>query len=733
MRSSTDVSGKASTLSAWPGGIAPTLAILGAGFLSGATVFLAATALDSNRFSVLLLLAGISAGAIAWFIQRRDRRQLHAVVEQVSDAVAVLKLHSDGTFDVMYANRQARRLCDLATGSAASFPLLQIPPLLEKLRLAAAGQQGQQEEISLPADGEQPRCLYCQIMPVPCGAAVVIRDISAHKAEEKETRENRAFLQSLIEYLPVLIFAKSFRQDNYDKMVVWNKTAEHVMGYSTEQVVGKSNDEIFPSKVADTLNALDRQMLAAPKVVTIPEFPYRRPDGALCYLRSTSVPLFGEEGRVDYILGMVEDITARRAQEWDLRTQRAELAAINDALPVGLFRTDAEGRVLYVNVAFERMMGLQFEQIARVGWHAALHPDDRDTVLAEWARAMHNDRPYENTLRFMVGKNRILWASVKSAQIRMDGKVRGYVGSVDDITLRLQAEQDVLKGERWLRTIADNLPALIAYIDKDQHYRFTNINYEKLFHREDAQVLGSHVSEVFGAEYYAFTSNRITAALRGERVSFERESKDRAGRLRCWRVEYIPDVQDGKVAGFYSMVLDITEAKELENRLRTLARIDSLTGLANRSWFNEKLTQAITDCDARGLHLGILFLDIDQFKTFNDTFGHHGGDLVLREFSRRLTACVRHTDTVARLAGDEFVILLIGNDIGLETEIVAKKIIAEMRRDIALPSGPCQVTTSIGITVRRHGENDTEMLLRRADEALYAAKSQGRNSYRSVL
>jgi len=238
---------------------------------------------------------------------------------------------------------------------------------------------------------------------------------------------------------------------------------------------------------------------------------------------------------------------------------------------------------------------------------------------------------------------------------------------------------------------------------------------------------------VFGGEYYSFTSDRIAAALRGERVTFEREATDRAGHKRCWRVEYIPDVQDGKVVGFYSMVLDITESKDLENRLRTLARTDSLTGLANRAWFNEKLAQAIVDSDAGGLRVGLLFLDIDHFKSFNDTFGHHGGDLVLREFSRRLTACVRHTDTVARLAGDEFVIILVGDDIERQTETVAKKIMEEMRRDFTLPSGPCRVTTSIGITIRREAESDTEMLLRRADDALYKAKSRGRNSYVSVL
>ena len=706
-------------------------AAFGAGLAAGGLAFLAASSAGEIGFAAVLCAVGVAVAA-ASLLLGRDGGQLRAVAEQGMDAVAILRPRAGARFDVVYANGKAAPLCGLVAPFFAA-NVLQLPAVREKLHAAAAARQRLEGEIVLQREGEPDRWLHCQFIPAPRGVALVMRDVTLRKTEEREMHENRAFWQSLIEHLPVLIFAKSFRRDNYDKMVVWNKTAEHVMGYGAEQVIGKSNHEIFPAKVADTLNALDRQMLAAPKVMTIPEFPYRRPDGTLCYLRSVSVPLFGDNGKIEHILGIVEDITARRAQELELRSQRMELAVINDSLPVGLFRTDAEGRVAYVNAAFTRMMEMDAEHIAREGWHAAIHPEDRGMVLEEWARAMQSDLPYENTLRFAVGKNRILWATVKAAQICTDGKVRGYVGSVDDITARLQAEQDVLKGERWLRAIADNLPALIAYVDRDQRYRFTNVNYEKLFYREGAQVLGSHVSEVFGGEYHAFTSSRIAAALRGERIGFEREAVDRAGRKRCWRVEYIPDLQEGKVAGFYSMVLDITESKELENRLRTLARTDSLTGLANRAWFNEKLHEAIADCDARGLQLGILFLDIDQFKSFNDNFGHHGGDLVLREFSRRLTACVPQGDTVARLAGDEFVILLTGSEAGQAAEAVAKTIIDDMRREFTLPSGPCRVTASIGITVRREGESDAEMLLRRADEALYAAKSQGRNSYASLL
>jgi len=675
---------------------------------------------------------------------REMEAELHASIDCSLDAFIIFKPDVGATgeiadFRFSYLNAKAASLFDMAQRDLLKCKIGEILPVsrtngwFDLLVSVSISQQSIQGEYEVDSPAIHARWLHYQVVPLVDGLAVTMRDISTQKRDEVEMRENRAFLQSLIEYLPVLIFAKSFKGNTADKLVVWNKTAEHVMGYSAEQVIGKNNSEIFPSKVADTLNALDRQMLVDPKVVIIPEFPYRRPDGELRYLHSISVPLFGEAGTVDYILGIVEDITVRRAQDWTLRNQQAEMEAVNDALPLGLFRTDSGGNVIYVNSTFEKMTGLDLEELKQHGWPRAVHADDRQHVQDEWTTAIGNDLPYQGTHRFQRRDGKLLWASVKAAQIRLDGKVRGYVGSVDDITARRQAEQAVLQGERWLRTITDNLPALIAYVDVDERYRFSNIHYERAYNTRDGNLFGRRVRDVFDSEDYALTSERMATALAGEKVSFERESVDQHGVKRYWRVEYIPDLQDAKVAGFYSMVMDITESKQVENRLRALARIDSLTGLANRSYFNEKLTAAIASSEHDKLLLAVMFLDIDHFKAFNDSFGHHGGDLVLREFSRRLTACIRHTDTVARLAGDEFVILLQGASMADETEVVAKKIMAEMERDFDVLGNICRVTTSIGITIRRNDETDIETLLRRADDALYTAKSAGRNTFKITL
>ncbi|MDF3034803.1 MAG: hypothetical protein K0S28_77, partial [Paucimonas sp.] len=295
------------------------------------------------------------------------------------------------------------------------------------------------------------------------------------------------------------------------------------------------------------------------------------------------------------------------------------------------------------------------------------------------------------------------------------------------------AEQALLRSEQRLRMIADNLPVLIAYVDADECYCFCNRNYQALFSLRGKSVIGMSVRDVLGEDAYALSSDKIKAVLDGTRISFERRTSE-GGSLRFWRVDYVPDLEvNGRIPGFYVMVLDITELKLVESRLQDLARHDKLTGLANRHHFEEKLKEAVTRSQRSDEVLALMYLDIDRFKLINDTLGHHGGDQVLREFAKRLIASVRQTDLVARLAGDEFVVLLAGLQSSEEAELVASKIIDCMVTAFEFSGGTRKVTTSIGITLQRKGEYDAEAMLRRADEALYVAKSAGRNNYRLMF
>lgn len=167
--------------------------------------------------------------------------------------------------------------------------------------------------------------------------------------------------------------------------------------------------------------------------------------------------------------------------------------------------------------------------------------------------------------------------------------------------------------------------------------------------------------------------------------------------------------------------------------LQALARVDTLTRLPNRYSFNEKLPQALARARRQGNIVALMFLDVDHFKAINDNFGHAVGDAVLVEFAQRLSSSVRITDTVARLAGDEFVIVLEGLRGEDEAQLVAHKIVAGLQRPFDLSGRAIQVSSSIGIAVHSEGVIEPAQLLARADSALYQAKAAGRNTFRTQM
>jgi diguanylate cyclase (GGDEF)-like protein len=186
----------------------------------------------------------------------------------------------------------------------------------------------------------------------------------------------------------------------------------------------------------------------------------------------------------------------------------------------------------------------------------------------------------------------------------------------------------------------------------------------------------------------------------------------------------------GRLTGFLGVGYDITLQKQAEAKLLQLARSDALTGLANRAHFEEHLAAAIDRSKRRGVAMALLFLDIDHFKAVNDTYGHEGGDTVLKAFAQRLCRLTRTTDLVARLAGDEFVVVLEGSVDQDSVRRIADDVIVAMREPIRIFDTPQTVSVSIGVALLDPAATypDTP-LLRRADNALYAAKRGGRGGY----
>ena len=282
------------------------------------------------------------------------------------------------------------------------------------------------------------------------------------------------------------------------------------------------------------------------------------------------------------------------------------------------------------------------------------------------------------------------------------------------------------RSETRLRTIADNMPVMIAYVDKDQRYQFCNNIYEAWFGKPVDNIIGRTVAEVVG-DLYPTVRPHIRKALSGENVFFE-FSRPYLGQLQYLHVNYIVDIAGDDVAGIYILMQDVTDTVTRQLVLEHEVAHDSLTGLANRFGAMNHIRNAMARARRSGIPMALMFLDLNKFKEINDTLGHDAGDQALIGFSRRLKGCMRETDTVARLAGDEFVIIAERLVNGVQDAyLIASKILLALQSPIACGETGRLIGTSIGIAMFRDEQESEAELLRRADEAMYEAKRHGAN------
>ena len=287
------------------------------------------------------------------------------------------------------------------------------------------------------------------------------------------------------------------------------------------------------------------------------------------------------------------------------------------------------------------------------------------------------------------------------------------------------------EAERFARAIIDNAGEGIVVYDRELRSVLWNDFMKELTGLEAVEVLGRPAGEVFPQEQG--NEELLLRALAGETVSspdlhYEVPATGRQGWLSAVYRPYV-DEETGETAGVIAVLRDITERKEAEQQIEYQAYHDALTGLANRRLFQEHLSLALALAQRRQKEVAVLFLDLDHFKVINDSLGHTIGDALLQETAARLKNAVREGDTVARVGGDEFTIVLQELPNAQEAAIVARKVLRTIAAPMEVSGHRLYVTTSIGITVFPADGEDAETLLKNADAAMYRAKAEGRNTY----
>ena len=312
---------------------------------------------------------------------------------------------------------------------------------------------------------------------------------------------------------------------------------------------------------------------------------------------------------------------------------------------------------------------------------------------------------------------------------------------------RVAAEAALRQSEERMRLVANNVPALISYVDREQRYRFSNRTYDAWFGIAHEQMIGRTVAEVFGDEAYARMRQDIERCIDGETVEFEFTTTD-GNRRRTMHISCVPHLgarteHGSEVLGFYMLANDVTALKRAQEdlrfaavqlqhdarRLEFLAHHDTLTGLPNRAMFADRAREAVAHARRHDKTAAFLFLDMDNFKQVNDSLGHETGDGLLKVMASRLRASVRGDDFVARIGGDEFCVLLQDIAEPHEAAAVAQKLVAELSKPCLVGEHEVSSGASIGIACVPQDGDDVGTLLRLADHAMYRAKQLGRNGY----
>ena len=288
----------------------------------------------------------------------------------------------------------------------------------------------------------------------------------------------------------------------------------------------------------------------------------------------------------------------------------------------------------------------------------------------------------------------------------------------------LQAENDLMT------FILDSIPDYVSYVDADLTYRLCNRKYEIEKGMTREKFLGKHVIEFVGKQGFASIQQYVDRVLKGELVTYEDHIDYRYLAEQDVQVQYAPQQsEDGAVIGFSVYVRNITAQHRAEEMLRRQAQHDPLTDLPNRILFNARLEQAIGRANRISGQLVVLFIDLDGFKQVNDAYGHEAGDQVLQDVANKLIESVRRSDTLARIGGDEFV-LLVEDVQGLgQVKSLANKVVESISSLHTPALKKVRISASIGISLYPDHGNDTRTLLVRADEAMYEAKRQGKQRY----
>jgi diguanylate cyclase (GGDEF)-like protein/PAS domain S-box-containing protein len=467
--------------------------------------------------------------------------------------------------------------------------------------------------------------------------------------------------------------------------------------------------------------------------------PLRLPDGTPTQIEVALAPVHDGAGRLVQVIAVVDDATERAEPVSALSDAEERYRGLIEHIPAVTYIADFDeaGTLRWISPQVEKLLGHPPEAFLADPslWERLIHDEDRLRVTNETARVFHEEREFDCEFRMVAADGREVHVWERDAIVRdLEGRPLLTQGVVVDVT-QLHSAEEALRAERdRAQSYLDVAGAIMLALDRDGRIAMLN--------RAGHELLGYHEGELVGADWF---ETCMPAADRTEwRAIFDqmimgavpaREHGEtglltRDGHVRIveWRNRALVD-DDGRITAILSSGLDVTERRDAEEKIAHLAYHDTLTGLPNRALLREHLDPALARARRAGRSVALMYLDLDDFKAVNDSFGHDAGDELLCQVAERLRSRQRAADVLARQSGDEFMLLLtdLGGDPGDATVAAAGGMLETLSEPFRIGNESFHVSGSIGISIFPRDADDADTLLRHADAAMYAAKADGRS------
>lgn len=384
----------------------------------------------------------------------------------------------------------------------------------------------------------------------------------------------------------------------------------------------------------------------------------------------------------------------------------------------------------FINKHFCELLGYAEAEIlnGQITFTDLVHPEDISIMKERLIKRVEGQDKYDQyRIRFFKKNQEMMIVEVYGKKMIRNGETF-LVGAIVDVTAEVQATAQMLETQERFKSLFDNNPDAVYTFDLEGNFIDANPACERLTGYSAVELADIAFMPLVVPEYLPTTLLHFNRAILGETVTYEISMTRKDGQKRAVEISNFPMKFRGEIIGVYGVAVDITERNENKKLMEELIFFDSLTKLPNRKLFEDRLKQVFKISQLHDHKLAVLFLGLDRFKFINDSLGHHMGDEFLKAVARRLKATVGEADTVARVAGDEFAILLPDAK-EEEVHLLAAKLNQVMSEPFKVLGHSLSVSCSVGIAFSGREEETEEELIKRADAAMYFTKKYGKNNY----